>query len=335
MTIILFIILDINRALVIDLNTQPSPEEIHSFDTDIDMDDINICNSSSNSATKTECTTDVVDIFSFGISYNVINHHTISDVEIPKVGMLFGTLEEARQFYNYANKVEFEPHIRNTNFDKNRRTLINQSIQCNRDGYRTKKNPVTQRSNTVSSVHYKARIYMKLDTELEKWRLSKIELAHMHRCDPSMSWMFKKNRKLYMHVKDVIERNDHAAGGRSNLKFLEKDVRNYISGKLRINGDDTDVQEMLDYFTRIKEQNLNFFYDICVYSDNSLKHAFWADARSRTAYEYFDDVVSFDTIYKLNKYEMPVAAFVGVNHHRRSCLFGCALLGNEETESFE
>ncbi|XP_020963735.1 protein FAR1-RELATED SEQUENCE 5-like [Arachis ipaensis] len=152
-----------------------------------------------------------------------------------------------------------------------------------------------------------------------------------------------------MHVKDVIERNDQAgirpsktfqaladeAGGHSNLKFLEKDVRNYISGKLRINGDDTDAQEMLDYFTRMKEQNPNFFYDICLYNDNSLKHAFWVDARSRAAYEYFGDVVSFDTTYKLNKYEMPVAAFVGVNHHGRSCLFGCALLGNEETESFE
>ncbi|QHO43422.1 Protein FAR1-RELATED SEQUENCE [Arachis hypogaea] len=338
-------------AFVIDLNTQPSLEEIHSFDTYInmddtnicnsssnDMDDTNICNSSSNSATETECTTEV------------IIHPTISDEEIPKVGMLFGTLEEARQFYyNYANKVGFEPHIRNTNFDKNGRTPINQSIQCNRDGYRTKKNLVTQRSNTVSSVHCKARIYVKLDKELGKWRLSKIELAHTHRCDPSLSWMFKKNRELSMHVKDVIERNDQAgirpsktfqaladeAGGRSNLKFLEKDVRNYISGKLRINGDNTDAQEMLDYFTRMKEQNPNFFYDICVYSDNSLKHAFWADARSRAAYEYFGDVVSFDTTYKLNKYEMPVAAFVGVNHHGRSCLFGCALLGNEETESFE
>ncbi|KAL4307433.1 hypothetical protein AHAS_Ahas16G0277800 [Arachis hypogaea] len=220
------------------------------------MDDINSCDSSSNSAIETECTTEV------------IIHPTISDEEIPKVGMLFGTLEEARQFYyNYANKVGFEPHIRNTNFDKNGRTHINQSIQYNRDGYRTKKNPATQRSNKVSSIHCKARIYVKLDTELGKWRLSKVELALTHRCDPGLSWMFKKNRELSMHIKDVIERNDQAGirpsktfqalveedGGRSNMKFLENDVRNYISGKLRINGDDTDAQEMLDYFTRMKE----------------------------------------------------------------------------------
>ncbi|RYR53944.1 hypothetical protein Ahy_A06g029191 [Arachis hypogaea] len=125
------------------------------------------------------------------------------------------------------------------------------------------------------------------------------------------------------------------AGGRSNLNFVEKDVRNYLSGKLRIHGDDTDVQEMLDYFRKMKEQNPNFFYEICVYSDNSLKYVFWADARSRAAYKYFGDVVSFDTIYKLNKFEMPVAAFVGVNQQEKLVLFGCALLGNKETKFFE
>ncbi|KAL4315550.1 hypothetical protein AHAS_Ahas15G0196300 [Arachis hypogaea] len=271
---------------------------------------------------------------------SVIIHPTISDQEIPKAGMLFGTLEDAHQFYyNYANKVRFEPHIRTTNFDKNGRTPINQFIQCNRDGYRTKKNPTIQRSNTVSSVYCKARIYVKLDTELGQWRLSKVELVHTHRCDLNLSWMFKKNRELSMHVKDVIERNDQAsirpsktfqaltdeAGGHSNLKFLEKDIRNYISGKLRIHGDDTDAQEMLDYFTRMKEQNSNFFYDICVYSDNNLKHVIWMDARSRAAYEYFGDWCHLT----------PHISLASVNHHGRSCLFECALLGNEENESFE
>ncbi|RYR27058.1 hypothetical protein Ahy_B02g061383 [Arachis hypogaea] len=101
---------------------------------------------------------------------------------------MFEPLEETRQlYYNYANKVGFEAHIRNTNLDKHGRTPVNQSIQCNRDGYRTKKNPATQRSNTVSSEHCKARIYVKLDTKLGRWKLSKVELAHTHRCDSSLS----------------------------------------------------------------------------------------------------------------------------------------------------
>ncbi|XP_028120899.1 protein FAR-RED IMPAIRED RESPONSE 1-like [Camellia sinensis] len=59
-----------------------------------------------------------------------------------------------------------------------------------------------------------------------------------------------------------------------------------------------------------------------------------ADAKSRVAYKAFGDVVSFDTTYLTNKYDMPFAPFVGVNHHGQSILFGCGLLCNENTETF-
>ncbi|XP_039117870.1 uncharacterized protein LOC120253638 [Dioscorea cayenensis subsp. rotundata] len=49
--------------------------------------------------------------------------------------------------------------------------------------------------------------------------------------------------------------------------------------------------------------------------EGRLKNVFWADARSIAAYEAFGDVISFDTTYLTNKYDMPFAPFVGVNHH--------------------
>ncbi|KAK1272213.1 Protein FAR1-RELATED SEQUENCE 5 [Acorus gramineus] len=36
---------------------------------------------------------------------------------------------------------------------------------------------------------------------------------------------------------------------------------------------------------------------------------------SRALYESFSDVISFDSTYLTNKYDMPFAPFVGVNHH--------------------
>lgn len=33
------------------------------------------------------------------------------------------------------------------------------------------------------------------------------------------------------------------------------------------------------------------------------------------AYRYFGDVVTFDTTYRTNKYNMPFAPFTGINHH--------------------
>ncbi|KAF2295443.1 hypothetical protein GH714_032943 [Hevea brasiliensis] len=41
---------------------------------------------------------------------------------------------------------------------------------------------------------------------------------------------------------------------------------------------------------------------------------------ARVAYEEFHDVICFDTTYLVNRYQMPFATFVGVNHHGQSIL---------------
>ncbi|XP_056690054.1 protein FAR1-RELATED SEQUENCE 5-like [Spinacia oleracea] len=60
----------------------------------------------------------------------------------------------------------------------------------------------------------------------------------------------------------------------------------------------------------------------------------WVDARSRAAYQYFGDVVCFDSTYLTNKYDLPFSNFVGVNHHGQTILLGCALLSHENAETF-
>lgn len=68
--------------------------------------------------------------------------------------------------------------------------------------------------------------------------------------------------------------------------------------------------------------------------DMQLANCFWVDSRSRMAYKYFGDVVTFDPTYLTNRYKMPFVPFTGVNHHQQSILFGCALLWDETEESF-
>jgi len=84
----------------------------------------------------------------------------------------------------------------------------------------------------------------------------------------------------------------------------------------------------------MKELNTDFFFDIDVDEDNRIRNVFWADARSWAAYQYFGDVVSFGTTYLTNKYDMPFAPFVGVNHHGQSILLGCGLLSSKDTNTF-
>ncbi|RYR74097.1 hypothetical protein Ahy_A02g008716 [Arachis hypogaea] len=78
-----------------------------------------------------------------------------------------------------------------------------------------------------------------------------------------------------------------------------------------------------------------FFFELNLEGDHSIKHAFWADASSRAACEYFGDVVSFDTTYNTNRYNLVFGSFMGVNHHGHSTHLGCALMKNENIQSFK
>ncbi|RYR20460.1 hypothetical protein Ahy_B03g065597 [Arachis hypogaea] len=61
----------------------------------------------------------------------------------------------------------------------------------------------------------------------------------------------------------------------------------------------------------------------------------FANARSRAAFDYFRDVVSFDTTYNTNRYNLVLGSFIGVNHHGQSTLLGCVLMKNEDIQSFK
>ncbi|KAL9463985.1 hypothetical protein AB3S75_001729 [Citrus x aurantiifolia] len=91
---------------------------------------------------------------------------------------------------------------------------------------------------------------------------------------------------------------------------------------------------ILKYFETKQAECDGFFFSIDLDEQDRLKNVFWADRRSRAAYKYFGDVVTFDTTYLTNKYDMPFAPFVGINHHGQSILLGCGLISHEDTETF-
>ena len=80
---------------------------------------------------------------------------------------------------------------------------------------------------------------------------------------------------------------------------------------------------LLKYFQKKQAECNGFFFSIDLDEEERLKNVFWADLRSRVAYKYFGDVIAFNTTYLTNKYDMPFAPFVGVNHHGQSILLGC------------
>ncbi|XP_059434110.1 protein FAR-RED IMPAIRED RESPONSE 1-like [Corylus avellana] len=123
-------------------------------------------------------------------------------------------------------------------------------------------------------------------------------------------------------------------GGFENVPFGEKDCRNFITKAREFRLGKGGGQALCDYFRRMQDMNDDFYYVMDMDDDARLRNVFWADARSRAAYEFFGDVITFDTTYLTNRYDMPFAPFVGVNHHGQSILFGAGLLSNEDTDTF-
>ncbi|XP_015949263.1 protein FAR1-RELATED SEQUENCE 5-like [Arachis duranensis] len=147
------------------------------------------------------------------------------------------------------------------------------------------------------------------------WTISKVVLNHSYPCCPDQAEMLKQYRKLSMFVRRTIETHEEARirpsktyqlfvaviGSHCELSFIEKDVRNYITRKVRNISKEDDAKEFGKYLVRMKEKNQNFFLELNLEGDHCIKHAFWVNATSRAAFDYFGDVVLFDTTYNTNR----------------------------------
>ena len=75
-----------------------------------------------------------------------------------------------------------------------------------------------------------------------------------------------------------------------------------------------------------QKRDPDFFYDYTLDVEGRLQHLFWCDSQSPRDYQDYGDVVVFDSTYKMNKYRMSFVPFVGLNNHRKTTVFGCAIL---------
>ncbi|KAD6796577.1 hypothetical protein E3N88_07473 [Mikania micrantha] len=80
---------------------------------------------------------------------------------------------------------------------------------------------------------------------------------------------------------------------------------------------------LIKHFQDKSTEDPKFQFVLDLFDDGSQRNIFWADGKSRDSYIKFGDVV-FDVTYMTNKFMMPIAPFVGVNHNH-SILFGGAL----------
>ncbi|XP_072083554.1 protein FAR1-RELATED SEQUENCE 5-like [Arachis hypogaea] len=248
--------------------------------------------------------------------YELSDHGCLQENEIPRVGMRFAQSYMAHEFYvTYAKKVGFTTKIRMTTCDNITKKSVNQAIHCNRDGFRRSRIKAPMRKNMISAARCKARIYVKFDKEKQEWIFFKVELRHSYPCSARKAVHYHEYRELTMHAKCMIKDNDVAGirpnktflvlanevGGPSNLGFSEKNLRNYITASLQTSNVNADVREMMSYFMRMKDINPNFFYAVNFDEECKFRSIVWLDARFRASYEYYGDIVSFDSMHNINR----------------------------------
>ncbi|KAF8395643.1 hypothetical protein HHK36_019593 [Tetracentron sinense] len=266
---------------------------------------------------------------------------------IPKVGMEFETEKEAHAFYNYyAMKEGFGIKIKSSHVRKSTQELCHVLFACCKEGF-TNRIAITQYSRPDTRTGCKARLRVKL-TDYKKWRVTEVNIEHNHQVTPRKARFYKSHKHLDAGSKRRLELNNEAgirfnksyhslvvdAGGYEKLSFGEKECRNHIDRVRRRKLAEGDATALHQFFCRMQCKNSSFFYLMDFDDDERLKNVFWIDAKSRASGGYFGDVITFDTTYLTNRYNMAFAPFVGVNHHGQSTLLGCGLILHETKESF-
>ena len=123
-------------------------------------------------------------------------------------------------------------------------------------------------------------------------------------------------------------------GSAQLVPYEGKDVGNFHS-TIRRTEKYRDIQETLDYFKELEQEDPEFFYKIKLDGEHRVESLFWVDGAARHAYiESYHDCVSFDATYMTNMYDMPFTPFIGINRHEQSFLLGCDFLRDEKTPSY-
>ncbi|XP_009591584.2 protein FAR-RED IMPAIRED RESPONSE 1-like [Nicotiana tomentosiformis] len=241
------------------------------------------------------------------------NEFTKEDVFVgPIFGMRFSDKDSLFAFYKEHARLKEFPVVKRNSNKKGGDTAKYVTYCCDRASIR--KTKFTTKSNTCN-----ARVAAVLD-DSSCWRVSKVVHDHNHDLLPSISRLMAGHRSVCDSLKRDLVAHDRSGirpsknirltevqrGGPQNLGCTPKDCRNFILKSRNFEMQKGDAQSLLNFFRKMQ-----------------------------AAYEQFHDAIFFDMTYLVNRYNMPCATFIGINHHRQSILLGCALMSHEDIDSYK
>jgi hypothetical protein len=266
-------------------------------------------------------------------------------------------MEAVEEFYKaYAHNVGFSVRIGQKKCVDD--VVVWRRFLCAKAGFRTKKEEECKKDLKGKKIRTHARKITRCGCEAmitikrtqdEKYSISYFHEEHTHEfVTPSKQHLIKSNRQVSEKAKSTLF-TCHAASigtsgafrllrvGEGGFEFVgctKRDMQNYHRD-MRRTFKDTDAQMFINNLKKRKQINPGFFFDYHLDDKNRLTHVFWADAFCRKNYALFGEMVSFDSTYSTNQYNMIFCPFTGINHHMGSVFYGAALIVNEKVESYK
>ncbi|XP_037434100.1 protein FAR1-RELATED SEQUENCE 5-like isoform X2 [Triticum dicoccoides] len=242
----------------------------------------------------------------------------MENTSTPEVGKVFSSLEEAVRFVNiYAHISGFG--IKKGRNYRNRKITIccckSRKTEPNAAGVRKRRRNVVVRTN--------CQMHVTVSLQDGRWIITSQDLAHNHDlvCSPTLTKFFLSHRSMN-EAEKLLSRllQEHRikprkimsifrklSGGKlGNITFDVKKLDN-LKQEDREKRRNTDIEHTLEYIEKLQIDKPGFVYKAQRNASNSMLSLFWTDSRSRLDYLLFGDIISFDTTFSTNKYNMPFA----------------------------
>ena len=301
------------------------------------------------------------DMFDNGDDDNIHDENFIGNMNdvVPCVGMIFDSLDEAENFYRgYGRSVGFEIIIRTTHRHSRGGGISSRLYICRKGGRLGPKSLEVEDGvkrkrprDVIPRTSCSARMCVAHKVSSNKWEVTKVNLEHNHvmvtsdkvqfmqrsrNIDPFTRSLIELFNKSGIETPKVMNLLSEACGGIEKVGFSAQEVRNVIRDIRRRVFDSGDAECGLVLLRDLQKQSDgNFFYRVDVDEENRVRGLVWVDPRSINAYKNFGDVVTFDSTYRTNRYDMPFIPITGVNHHYQNILFGFALVRDEKETSYK
>ena len=181
------------------------------------------------------------------------------------------------------------------------------------------------------------------------WYICEHRTTHNHSlsktCGEKLHW--KSHRHIDKYTCDLVKqlRQNNVSLGKvysiigsffgtmENVPFTKRSLKNLCS-KLSREQSDNDAIKTMEVLHDLKVADPEFSYSVQLDDESRVKTLMWTTGRGIEQYKCFGDVVTFDTTYRTNLYDMPFGLFVGVNNHFQSIIFGGVMMRDEKVESF-